>query len=212
MQTARGTLIFLSMLLNLLCLNAVAAPKSPHPAEKLDARQRQALTSSLVDMLEKDPLLPGPTVIVSGLERSTMNTGAAGSVWLVPLQIRYQSVSNRYCRLATTDPTLGATAIVPLPPQALHDTCMRVNAQFVVDMNGDGQADVVQSIQIKSNRGNFSLTEAVVYLSTQDSRAYCYSAIASGLLTPSDLRSASAIAAAVSRSKENPNQQKLTCE
>jgi hypothetical protein len=199
-----------SLMLSLTWWQAVV-PVGARPIQ-LDPQQTRALKLHFAGALENDPAMPGPGALVSGFERSTLVSTPAGQTWFMPLHVHYSGLSNKYCRLATAKLSTESPMLIALPTRALYDHCIRINGQFIIDVNDDGQPDVVQSIQVKSNRGNFNVTQAIVYLSVPGEEKYCYSATASSLLKPVDLRSSTAISAVIKRNKETASPQVLVCQ
>ena len=140
-------------------------------------------------------------------------TGSGSGTWLLPVHVRYKTASNKYCRLAVSDENMLQTRLVPLPTAALHDTCSRISAQLLVDANGTGPRDVVQTVSIRSNRANFDLTEALVYLAdSQSDSGYCYSSQASRELAPESLRSAIVASAVLKQARARLGVQAFSCD
>jgi hypothetical protein len=85
-------------------------------------------------------------------------------------------------------------------------------AQYVLDAHSNGHHDVVHAVQLQSNKLGAAVTQAVVYLVDAASDAgYCYSALASAQLTPRDLRSPAAAAAALRLAKARLGMGAFTC-
>ena len=109
---------------------------------------------------------------------------------LVPVNIRYQGLKNSYCRLVTMSANLQVEELIQVPPQANFDDCLDVTAVLYFDINGDGIADVVQGVRVKSNRYGTTVVVPVVYLSNATAKSgYCYSEQAARQVQPADLRS-----------------------
>ena len=182
-------------------------------SQKLGAVEQKALVATLISRLERDESMPGPSPIVFGVERAHRIGDKRASGWIAPLHVRYKAFSNKYCLLAVADAALSDVKVVRLPPIALHDTCSGFVAQFVVDANGDGHQDVVHGIQIKSNRVNSNVTEALVYLADAKVDAgYCFSAEASRQLSPADLKSAATVSASLGRARKRLGIKSFVCE
>ena len=183
------------------------------PSGKLSPSLRKQLTAALVDQLEQDAHLPGLGPVVAGEARSVRVNSGKGGVWLTPVQVRYKNLSNKYCRLAVLDETSRRTWLVPLPETALNDTCSKINKQLLVNANGTRDTDVVQSVQIHSNRADHQVSEALVYLADPMSESgYCYSAQASRELTPENMGSVSLANAALKQARARLGITTFGCE
>ena len=205
----------LALALALACSSALAGmpAKLEVHSQKLDGAEQKALVATLISRLEKDESMPGPSPMVFGVERARRIGDSRASGWITPLHVRYKAFSNKYCLLAVADDSLSNVKIVRLPPTALHDTCSGFVAQFVVDANGDGHQDVVHGVQIKSNRVNSNVTEALVYLVDAKADAgYCFSAQASSQLSPADLKSAATASASLGRARTRLGIKRFVCE
>lgn len=212
-RCANAPAIVLAVLLAASMAHADAQRESGAPAARQNAAVRLQLANDLVAQLEQESQLPGPGPVVTGTERSVRVSAGKSTAWLTPVQVRYRSLSNRYCLLAVSDEETKQTRLVPLPAAALRDTCRKISAQFLVDANGSGPHDVVQAVQIQSNRGNFEVTEALVYLSDSLSDSgYCYSSQASRELAPEHLFSAKAASAALSEARVRLGLKAFACD
>lgn len=121
---------------------------------------------------------------------------------LMTVGVRYSGFSNSYCRLALAKADLRSAELVALPARANSEDCLGITTVLYPDLNGDGVADVVQSLRLKSNRYEASAVVPVVYLSSPDARSgYCYSEQASRQLSPDELRSAEATRDALERAR-----------
>lgn len=130
-----------------------------------------------------------PKVVITG-KPTWSSTQSPKRKLLLSVAVSYDSVANRYCRLAVSDPLHNETQLVSLPEQALHDDCLKVESTLFADINSDGFLDVIQVVKIRSNRYADDVSEAVVYLSDSAvSGGYCYSADASEQLAAPDLDS-----------------------
>lgn len=210
---AVGLGVLLSLLFAASTAQADALPKQVPSSGKLVPALRSQLGVALVKQLEQDEQLPGHGPVVSGQDRSMRASSGGRRIWLTPVQVRYKSLSNSYCRLAVSDEGMENTRLVPLPPTELNDSCIKVSSQFVVDANGTGATDVVQSVRIRSNRGTYEVSEALVYLAhPQSASGYCFSSQASRELTPESLRTAQAINAALKDSRARLGLQEYSCD
>lgn len=110
-------------------------------------------------------------------------------------------------------PGWAAKALVPLPPESLHDSCFRLQRSFYLDINGDDRMDVVHDAMVKSNTGDFRVEVAIVSLSSPSAPAgYCHSAAASAALAPADLASVAAVAARLATEKKRLGIAGFGCE
>ena len=212
MRCGVGLGVLLLLMFAASTAQADSVPKQFASSGKLVPALRSQLGVALVKQLEQDKQLPGQGQIVSGEDRSIRASSGGRGIWLTPVQVRYKSLSNSYCRLAVSDENVENTRLVPLPPTELNDSCIKVSAQFVVDANGTGATDVVQSVRIRSNRGTYEVSEALVYLAhPQSASGYCFSAQASRELAPASLRTAQAINAALKDSRARLGLQEYSC-
>lgn len=145
----------------------------------------------------------------------TLRPVAPGSgLRLVSIELGYEGLVNRYCRLALDDG--NRASLVPLPPEALHDACQRVKKVLLGDFNGDGWVDVIHAVVVPSQAG-VSGEEPVAYLSRAGSDpaqrpSYCYAALLSRQLAPVDLASRLTVARAVARIRDRSGPQAIACQ
>ena len=207
----------LAVALSLLSAISTVRADAQHQTVESPARPgivlRKHLANSLVTQLERDPQLPGAGPVVTGPERSVQVSMGSSGAWLTPVQVSYKALSNKYCMLAVSDDSMQQIRLVPLPVAALHDTCSRIRTQLLVDANGTGLRDVVQAVQIRSNRAGFEVTEALVYLADPRAKAgYCYSAAASRELSVESLRSAHAASNALRQARARLGLNAFACD
>ena len=207
--------MLLALALALACSSALAGmpAKLEIHSPKLSDAEQKALVATLIARLGRDESMPGPSPMVFGVERAHRIGDDRAGGWIAPLHVRYKEFRNKYCLLAVADASLSNVKVVGLPPTALHDTCSGFVAQFIVDANGDGHQDVVHAIQIKSNRVNSNVTEALVYLAdAKVDGGYCFSAQASSQLSPADLRSAATASASLGRARTRLGIERFVCD
>jgi hypothetical protein len=115
------------------------------------------------------------------------------------------------CMLTSLHRDRRPAACASAPAIAL--ACRKISTQLLVDANGSGPHDVVPAVLIQSNRANFEVTEALVYLSDPHSESgYCYSAQASRELVPENLLSAEAASAALRQARVRLGLQAFACD
>lgn len=204
-----------SLLLLLAASNAHADGQTDHLSSptKLNTTFRNTVEVALIKVFERDENLPGVGVIVSGQEQASRPISGNPSSWLMPIHVRYKSLTNSYCRLAIFDDKEETVRVVPLPLPALNDRCMKIDAQLIIDANGTGATDVVQSVRIRSNRGAYEILQAVVYLAhPQSESGYCFSTQASRELSPKDQLTASKANATLKSARSRLGVQEFSCD
>lgn len=192
---------------------AIAAPnEATTTALALSKESQIKISKRLIEILEKDPLMAEAKPIARGIEQSVLRAGEDAK-WISPVSVIYKSVPNKYCRLATSDVNMKNTSVIPLPPQALHDFCLKLKNQYLIDATGDGVRDVAQLVFIKSNRGNFGVHEVLIYLADPTSEGgYCYSAQASRQLPPTSMNSAKAANKALREARKRLEKKRFSCD
>lgn len=189
---------FLALVAALACIFAamqarasaspVAAPALATPAQVTQVQQQRSGSFALLfGLSEPDPVPPsvGTRLRWSGAQ--------GGNRLLVPVRITFKNLSNSYCRLATLSADLKNIAAVPLAQQVNFDDCKSAQTRYL-DLNGDGALDVVQALDVNSNRYEATITVPIVYLSTAATESgYCYSEKISSQLEPIDLVSDTAL-------------------
>lgn len=165
----------------------------------------------LIKIIENDPLMAEASPMVRGVEQSVLRAGEDAK-WISPVSVSYKSVSNKYCRLATSDVNMTNTSVIPLPPPALHDFCLKIKTQYMIDATGGGVRDVAQLVLLKSNRAGFAVSEVLVYLAdTASQGGYCYSAQASRQLPPTRMNSAEAANKALREVRKRLAKERFSC-
>lgn len=107
--------------------------------------------------------------------------GHGSDRWFGVVQIRFQGLTNSYCRLVAADQQGGeASALMEVPESANPDQCRGVRSIRRADLNGDGVPDLFLSVVVPSNRDPVDVIEPMVFLSQSDpAHPYCYSGKAS---------------------------------
>jgi hypothetical protein len=101
---------------------------------------------------------------------------------------------------------------LPLPPQALHDSCSRLYSYYIFNRHKNNGETIVHGVSLKSNRDGASVVEVIVYLHDPNSElGFCYSADASAQLTPADLKSKAALKLALDRTKRRLGLKNFSC-
>lgn len=180
--------IFTAFIL-LMAAQVYAAPIiNPHLAtpEEVDA-----LSSRIASVFADLDEFPDASVSDVRLGKKLYWSGqGADAVLLAPVAVHFRGVTNSYCRLLTAKDGTGALALIKLPAQANFDDCRGIDQIRYLDLNGDGQLDVIEMVDVNSNAGSGVVSTALVYLSSPaHPGGYCYSAAASRRLAPADLKS-----------------------
>lgn len=111
--------------------------------------------------------------------------------------VRFSGIANRYCRVFVSDGELASAKLVPIPAAANYDQCLSAGPLLVLDLDGDGIADLVHTVKLRSNRYPSTVSETVVYLGRSDAvSGYCYSADASRELAAADTVTTASLAKA----------------
>lgn len=215
LRTPGGEMNAFLLILSTLFLHAsiatAASNETTTNALSLSKENQINISKRLIEIIESDPLLTEVTPIVHGVEQSVLSSGEDAK-WISPVSVSYKSVPNKYCRLATSDVNMKNTSVIPLPPQALHDFCLKLKNQYLIDATGDGVRDVAQLVFIKSNRGNFGIHEVLIYLADPTSEGgYCYSAQASRQLPPTSMNSAEAANRALREARKRLAKERFSC-
>lgn len=124
-------------------------------------------------------------------------------ILVVPITIRYVHLSNSYCRLITISKDFQRFDLVQISPEANFDNCKSISAMFYLDINGDRRVDIVQGLNINSNRYDTNVMVPIVYLSDETTEGgYCFSDLASRELKPLDLTTAERTEEALKAAKQ----------
>ena len=182
--------VSLQTVLLLAASNAHADGQTDHLSSptKLNTTFRNMVEVALIKVFERDENLPGVGVIVSGQEQASRPISGNPSSWLMPIHVRYKSLTNSYCRLAIFDDKEETVRVVPLPLPALN-------------------------VRIRSNRGAYEILQAVVYLAhPQSESGYCFSTQASRELSPKDQLTASKANATLKSARSRLGVQEFSCD
>jgi len=102
---------------------------------------------------------------------------------LAPTRLKFSGAANVRCSLVTLSADLSTPHLID-GSRALWDTCRHVDTVVYADANGTGATDVVEIMQVPSNRYALDVAVAVVYLREEQSvGGYCYSEKASDTVT-----------------------------
>jgi hypothetical protein len=192
MQRVGSSLLTATM----ICACAVAAPVARGEAAGPSASPEELRQANIrtVSALKDQPELPDAIASppkCQALPRWSSNE--ENRRLLVSAKLNYQGLTNSYCRLFTLPAGLRSAELVALPSRANSEDCLGITTVLYPDLNGDGVADVVQGLRLKSNRYEASAVVPVVHLSSADAKSgYCYSEQASRPLSPDGVRSAEA--------------------
>lgn len=128
-------------------------------------------------------------------------------------KIRFNGLTNEYCRLAVSNDKEGHTfALVPVPESANYNTCKGVRSFKFGDLNGDGLMDYWYIAKVQSNRYPIYVDEALVFLgNTENPGELCYSASASHAINPVDT-SLAAVIKAIDTVLKHKGKTKLKCD
>lgn len=131
---------------------------------------------------------------------------------LAPVVIRFDGISNSYCRLVSFDSLNSNATLIKVPVQANFDDCKKFHNVHYLDINADGLLDFVASAAVKSNAFDGYVDEQVVYLSDIGSDGgYCYSESASAVLHPEQMSSRAAMMQALAQEKTRLNISQFLC-
>jgi hypothetical protein len=205
-------LMLFNVLLACIPIAALASIQSTTTTRSLSKANQIKISGRLAEIFDKGPLNAEPSPTVRGVERSVLSAGD-GAKWLSPVTVSYKTISNKYCRLAASDINLTTTKVVPLPPSALYDSCLKLMTQYIVDANGDGRQDVAHLVLVKSNRADFAVNEILVYLAGASTETgYCYSAQASRQLSQLSMRSARVANKALREARKRLAIERFACD
>ncbi len=129
---------------------------------------------------------------------------------LLPLEVRYAGIANRYCRLAVVGETVS---LVSLPADALYDNCLRIRHQWLVSASGERAMDVMQVVTVPSNRHGGEVDEIQVYLAEASAPSgYCYSSQASAVASATTAVSAEDANLAFTRERQRLGLSGFQCD
>jgi hypothetical protein len=107
---------------------------------------------------------------------------------------------------------LKVATLVKIPEDVNSPDCKGFRDLHHMDVNGDGQLDVIASMTIKSNSFDGYVDVPVVYLSRAGQPGgYCYSAEASSALEPLSMTSDDKIQKALDREKQRRGEKEFKC-
>ena len=150
------------------------AALAPTPAEMATARTH--LSAALDDHRD---VLPEAPLSIKVIGTARWSGTAPGRLLLVPIRVTSSGAANGLCGLVTLSTDLSAAHLVD-GSRAPWDLCKRIDAVVYADANGSGASDVVEILEVPSNRYRVDVAVAVVYLRDEHSAGgYCYSEQAS---------------------------------
>jgi hypothetical protein len=151
------------------------------------ALEQKVMRAAVVEALARDEGIPADEPPIVALPKTGTHSNGNHFSW-IPLEIKYKSLSNSYCRTAIFDDRDSSAWIIPVPEIANFSTCSGYRHVLIEDVNGDGKSDFIAEVSVKSNRYPKPASEAMVYLSTSDKEGEaCYSRDASRAVVPSAL-------------------------
>jgi hypothetical protein len=104
----------------------------------------------------------------------------------LPHRLSAKTSVNSLCRLAIKDLHTGVIHILSAPPATEIDQCKGLSKPLPVDLNDDGIPDYVFKTKTKSNVGNFSASQYLVFVSRKNapgSTPFCFSRATSDYLS-----------------------------
>ena len=151
---------------------------APTPAEIATARPR--LAAALDDYRD---VLPEGSPAIAAAAPARWSSTAADRLLLVPIRVKFSGAANVLCGLVTLSADLSTPHLID-GSRAPWDTCKHVDAVIHADANGTSASDVIEILQVPSNRYSVDVAVAVVYLRDEHSvGGYCYSEKASDTVT-----------------------------
>lgn len=182
---------------------AAACARADGPGPALGGPELQRLRAAMAAKVDASEGMPGPGARVTLAGQPVWSAAGPDRVLLSAFTVRFAKVTNTYCRVGVADPSLAKVELIPVPPRAGNDACLRLGPVYWLDVNGDGRLDAVHGVTVTSNANGARVVEAVVYLSDPASpTGYCYSGAASAQLTPESLASAEVVAAKLAAAKK----------
>lgn len=154
------------------------AALAPTPAEMAAARTH--LSTALDDHRD---VLPEALLAIKVIGPARWSSTSSDRLLLMPIRAASSGTANALCGLVTLSADLSTAHLVD-GSRTPWDTCRHVDAVVYVDANGTGATDVVEILQVPSNRYRVDVAVAMVYLRDERSAGgYCYSEKASDAVT-----------------------------
>lgn len=198
-----------------LCAVLMASPSAPASCQTLVSTQEAASIANEIRMqvLKSDqfPTERPPTIRWLVKPKTAAQKDSSPRVGVV--QIRFDGLTNSYCRLVVSARSPNPTfVLVPVPEPANHDTCKGIRSFHAGDLNGDSLTDYWYVEKVQSNRYTTDVGEAIVFLGQPEkAEALCYSSTASRAIDPANT-SDTAVASAVTSMLKRLGQEKLGCD
>lgn len=125
-------------------------------------------------------------------------SAAEGGRLLALVTVRFKGVSNSYCRLVTLENEKATPVLIDAPQDVNSDACRGFRDVYYLDVNEDGELDIVAIMNVKANSFDGYVDQPVVYLSNADRKGgYCYSASASRNMKPAQMVSTKKVSQAL---------------
>lgn len=195
----------------LLATAFTIVPAYASPPRKATSAEVQEVTKQL------STILTGHDEFADGLTASKAQnvlywSAPEGGTLLAPILVRFPGEPSGYCRLATLSTNLKVSTLVKTPEEVNSPDCKGFRDLHYMDVNGDGQLDVIASMNIKSNSFDGYVDVPIVYLSLAGQPGgYCYSADASSALQPVSMTSDDKIKKALDREKQRRGVKEFKC-
>jgi hypothetical protein len=176
--------LFISSVTVISSLSAAAKERQDvQPVRKQDLTWA---ASMIISALKNRPeMQAGRPLVVEPRESFRWSSTREDKRLLASVNVHFSGLRSSYCRLVAIQSKQLRAEVVPLPQSATYDACIKISRVLYVDLNGDGVLDVIQALDVKSNRYYATVDIPVVYLSSDGSKSgYCYSEWASEHLPP----------------------------
>ncbi|MFK3737257.1 hypothetical protein [Massilia sp. TN1-12] len=191
--------------------SAAEQPASVAPRMATSA-QLTAVEKSLAGLLAgREDFADGMSAIA--YKQHVAWSSSEGGRLLVPTYVRFKGEKSGYCRLTTLSDDVQSVELISISEEPNAPDCRGFRTLRYLDVNGDGQLDVISSSTIKSNTFDGNIELPVVYVSNgEQPGGYCYSGSASAALAPSDMVSDGKIKAALERHQRRLGLAEFTCD
>lgn len=200
-----------------LCRALLAATALAVPAAYA-ASPRKATASEVKDITTRlSTILAGRQEFADAMTATTAQrtlywSRQDGGTLLVPTFVRFPGATSGYCRLVTLAANSRHPVLIDVPEDVNSPECKGFRDFHYIDVNGDGQPDVVMSITVRSNSFDGYVDVPVVYLSRAEKPGdYCYSSAAAAALEPLEMTSDEKVRKAFERERRRRGQREFTC-
>lgn len=199
-------------LLLVSCIGSAAEQPTPVAPRTATPAQLKEVDKRLAGILAgRDDFAEGMSA--SRDKKQAYWSSPEGGRLLVPTYVRFKGEKSGYCRLTTLTADLQSAELIGLPEEPNAPDCQGFRDLHYMDVNSDGQLDVISSSTIKSNTFDGNIDLPVVYVSNREQPGgYCYSSDASAALAPVDMVSDSKIKAALERNKRRLGLKEFKCD